>query len=200
MSAVSERVAGNVYDKYGTGNPVVRRLMGGFLVALDELVAQAAPAELLEVGCGEGVVTQRLAARVPRVIGLDLDVPALRTAWAARDGIEFVAGDAHALPFDDGAFDAVALIESLQLIDDPHRALAEAARVARRRVLVTVPREPLWRALNVARGAYLRRLGNTPGHVHHWSRRGLSRLLAAHGEVVAVRSPLPWTLALVATR
>jgi SAM-dependent methyltransferase len=201
-SWTSEPVAGNVYDKYASGNPVVRRLMRGFLGELAGLVKRAAPADLLDVGCGEGILTQRLAARLgagARVVGLDRDVPALRREWPARAGVEFVTGDARALPFRDGEFDAVSLIEMLQLVDEPDRALAEAARVARRWLLVSVPREPLWRALNVARGGYVRRLGNTPGHVHHWSRPAVIDLLAEHGEVVAVRSPLPWTLALVAT-
>jgi SAM-dependent methyltransferase len=195
-------VAGNVYDKYGSRNPAVRRMLSGFFAALDELLAEAAPADVLDVGCGEGVVTQRLAARLrgARVVGLDRDVPALRAEWAGREGPAFVTGDARALPFGDGAFDMVALIEMLQLVDDADRALAEAARVARRWLLVSVPREPLWRSLNVARGAYLRRAGDTPGHLHHWSRRGLVDLLAAHGDVVAVRSPAPWTLALVSPR
>jgi hypothetical protein len=71
------------------------------------------------------------------------------------------------------------------------------ARVAARWLLVSVPREPLWRALNLARGAYPRQLGNTPGHLHHVSRAGFHRLLAVRGEVVATRAPLPWTMALV---
>jgi hypothetical protein len=70
------------------------------------------------------------------------------------------------------------------------------ARVARRHLLVSVPREPLWRLLNVCRGAYLRDLGNTPGHVNHWSRRRFVRLLQRHGEVIEVRSPFPWTMLL----
>jgi SAM-dependent methyltransferase len=196
VAVASAPVAGNVYDKYGSRNPVVRRLMRRFTRDLDALVARAAPRDVLDVGCGEGVVSERLAARVARVVGLDRDLPRLRATWTERAGVEFVSGDAHALPFEDGAFEMVTLIESLQLVDAPARALAEAARVARRWLLVTVPREPLWRALNVARGAYLPRAGNTPGHVHHWSRRGAVALLAPHGDVVAVRTPVPWTLAL----
>jgi ubiquinone/menaquinone biosynthesis C-methylase UbiE len=202
-SSAPAPVVGNVYDKYGSANPLVRRLMGGFLRALDELVAVAAPDDLLDVGCGEGVVTARMAARLrpgARVVGLDRDTPALRVAWSGRDGIDFVPGDACALAFGDGEFDVVSLVEMLQLVDQPQRAVAEAARVARRFVLVSVPREPLWRALNVARGAYVRDVGNTPGHIHHWSRRDLARLLAPAGDLVAVRTPLPWTLALVSTR
>ena len=85
----------------------------------------------------------------------------------------------------------------LEHVPDPERTVAEMARVARRHLLVSVPREPLWRALNVARGAYLRELGNTPGHVNHFSKRGFAALLSRHGQVVEVRSPFPWTMLLV---
>jgi hypothetical protein len=49
----------------------------------------------------------------------------------------------------------------------------------------------------MARGSYVSDLGNTPGHVNHWSRRGFVDLMSSLGEVVAVRSPLPWTIVLV---
>ena len=69
-----------------------------------------------------------------------------------------------------------------------------------RHLLVSVPREPLWRALNVGRGAYVRQLGNTPGHVNHWSKAGFLRMLERHGDVLEARSPFPWTMVLVAVR
>jgi 2-polyprenyl-3-methyl-5-hydroxy-6-metoxy-1,4-benzoquinol methylase len=49
-------VTGNTYDKYGSTNPVVRRLMAAFERSLDELLGRAAPSSLLDVGCGEGVL------------------------------------------------------------------------------------------------------------------------------------------------
>jgi hypothetical protein len=49
----------------------------------------------------------------------------------------------------------------------------------------------------MARGAYLRDLGNTPGHVNHWSKRAFVSLLSRHGTVEEARSPFPWTMALV---
>jgi SAM-dependent methyltransferase len=101
------------------------------------------------------------------------------------------------LPFGDSEFDMLAAVESLEHMADPEGALAEMARCARRHLLVSVPREPLWRALNVARGAHVRRLGDTPGHRHHWSARGLRDLLGRHGVVVATRSPVPWSVALL---
>ena len=80
---------------------------------------------------------------------------------------------------------------------DPERTLAEMARCAERHLLVSVPREPLWRTLNLARGAYIRQLGNTPGHLNHWSKRSFARMLSRHGQIVELRSPFPWTMLLV---
>jgi hypothetical protein len=67
-------------------------------------------------------------------------------------------------------------------------------------LIVSVPREPLWRALNLARLRYVRALGNTPGHLSHWSRGGFLRLLESRLAVVEARSPLPWTMALCRAR
>ena len=115
----------------------------------------------------------------------------------ARANLEFRAFDGDAIPFGQEEFDLAAATEVLEHVPDPERTLAEMARVARRHLLVSVPREPLWRVLNVARGAYLRELGNTPGHLNHWSRSAFVAQLGRHGEVIEVRSPLPWTMALV---
>jgi len=71
-------------------------------------------------------------------------------------------------------------------LERPAAALSEMARVARRYVLVSVPREPLWRAANVAAGRYLRELGNTPGHIQHFSRRGIATLVGTTADVAQV--------------
>jgi SAM-dependent methyltransferase len=194
-------VTGNTYDKYGSQNPVVKRLMATFHRTLDELFERAAPQSLLDVGCGEGVLThewaQRLAGR--RVVGIDLDDPQLHAEWERRlaPNLEYMVMKAQNLPFADGEFDVAAAIEVLEHVPDPEHTVAEMARVAQRWLLVSVPREPLWRALNMARGAYWRDLGNTPGHLNHWSKRSFTALLARHGEVVEARSPFPWTMLLV---
>jgi ubiquinone/menaquinone biosynthesis C-methylase UbiE len=194
-------VTGNTYDKYGSTNPVVRRLMARFGRDLAELFTRAAPSSVLDVGCGEGVLTARWAAQVSgRVVGIDLEDPALQAAWAGRSApnLEFRVMKAERLPFGDGEFALAGAIEVLEHVPDPEHTVAEMARVARGGwLLVSVPREPLWRALNMARGAYLRDLGNTPGHLNHWSRRAFVALLSRHGDVVETRSPFPWTMLLV---
>jgi 2-polyprenyl-3-methyl-5-hydroxy-6-metoxy-1,4-benzoquinol methylase len=194
-------VTGNTYDKYGSSNPVVRRLMGGFERALDELLDRAAPRSLLDVGCGEGVLVQRWAQRLGggRVVGIDLEEPSIQAGWASHQApnLEYRVMAAESLPFGDGEFDLASAIELLEHVPDPEHTLSEMARCAGRHLLVSVPREPLWRALNMARGAYWSQLGNTPGHLNHWSRGSFVELLSRHGEVVEVRAPFPWTMLLV---
>jgi len=193
-------VTGNTYDKYGSTNVVVRRLMRGFESALEDLFATAQPRSLLDIGCGEGVLTHRWAQRLSdaRVVGIDLDDPKLRSEWEQRraPNLEYRVMAAEDLPFADAEFDVSTAIEVLEHVPDPEHTVAEMARCAERHLLVSVPREPLWRMLNVARGAYVRQLGNTPGHLNHWSRRSFVNLLSRHGRVTEVRSPFPWTMLL----
>jgi ubiquinone/menaquinone biosynthesis C-methylase UbiE len=196
---------GNTFDKYGSSNPVVRRLMAGFEGTAAELFGRADPGSVLDVGCGEGVLTERWAEQLGdgRVVGIDLRDPKLQAEWAtrARPNLEFVAVDGDPLPlsFADNEFDLVAATEVLEHVPDPAATLAEMTRVARTHLLVSVPREPLWRGLNVARGAYLRELGNTPGHINHFSKRAFIALLRRYGTVLEARSPFPWTMLLVRT-
>ena len=194
-------VTGNTYDKYGSSNPVVRHLVGAFERSLEELLDRAEPASLLDVGCGEGALVQRFARRLGsrRVVGVDLQEDSLQAGWSRHEApnLEYRTLDGGELPFAAGEFDMVSAIEVLEHVPDPQLTVHEMSRCAQRHLLVSVPREPLWRTLNVARGAYWSQLGNTPGHVNHWSRRSFIQLLHGHGEIAEARAPFPWTMLLV---
>lgn len=185
-------------SKYGTWNPVGRYLLRGFFARVREFVSSTAFGSVLEVGCGEGVLLRHLEEQLPgiRPVGLDIDPDRISVAKTNAPFADFMLGSAYEMPFRSGSFDLVICCEVLEHLGKPERALGEISRVCRGACVLSVPNEPLWRVLNMARGRYVRRLGNTPGHVNHWSARGFRRHIAPYFRVEELSRPLPWIVAL----
>lgn len=197
-------VAGNVYPKYTTHNPAARLLMANFRAQLRDLVQRTGAHQVHEVGCGEGFLARQLAAEGCDVRGSDLSpvtiAEARRRSAGAAPPIAFQVADIYQLKPDRDAAELMICCEVLEHLPDPARALDILRQLALPHLIVSVPREPLWRFLNVARGKYWSELGNTPGHLQHWSQRRFIALLEQHLDVVEVRAPLPWTMALCRAR
>ena len=190
-------IVGNVYDKYGTRNPVARWLMRSFLDAVSELYLKRRPQRVLEVGCGEGRLAQHLLGlpHAPEVFhACDLSLSSVAQGLDTR--LTFSEASIYELPFEGASFDLVVCCEVLEHLEEPGRGLAEIRRVSSHAVIVSTPREPLWRLLNLARGKYMGALGNTPGHVQHFGQAGLVRLLQEELDILEVRAPIPWTVVL----
>jgi ubiquinone/menaquinone biosynthesis C-methylase UbiE len=192
-------VIGNHTQKYAARNPAIRWLTQRWVANLDRVFGQVAadpagrPGRSLEVGCGEGVVAAKMHRRFGEVVALDLPDAGLRADWRRHRGPRFLHADAQALPFADDRFEVVVAAEVLEHLADPAKGLQEMARVGRAHLVLSVPQEPLFRSCNLLAGRYLRELGNTPGHLNHWSRRGFVRFVAQVAEVREVTSPFPWT-------
>jgi 2-polyprenyl-3-methyl-5-hydroxy-6-metoxy-1,4-benzoquinol methylase len=195
---------GNHYPKYTARNPIVRRLVDGFLGALADLARRSGARDVHEIGCGEGFLSTMLAQGGFSVRGSDLSPSAValarRRATELGLPVTFRVADLNDLAPAADAAELVVCCEVLEHLTDPARALGVLARLAEPHLIVSVPREPLWRMLNLARCRYWRALGNTPGHLQHWSASSFLALLAAHVEVREVRTPLPWTMALCRRR
>lgn len=194
-------VVGNHYNKYSTKNPIARRLMRGFSDSLSALVSKAAPETIHEVGCGEGYWTLAWHQQGMQVKGSDFSeqVIALAKENAAEQGLPpslFSCRSIYELALGADSADLIVCCEVLEHLDDPEAGLAALRRVVTRNIILSVPREPLWCALNLARGKYWSSLGNTPGHIQHWSSRAFVELVQKYFEVQEIRRPLPWTMVL----
>jgi SAM-dependent methyltransferase len=109
--------------EYGRNGAFVHQLAGGALEWLD-----AKPNErILDLGCGDGQLTQRIAATGAQVCGADLS-PEMVAAARSRGVIADVA-NAEALPHADGAFDAVFSNAALHWVRDHEAMLAQVHRV-----------------------------------------------------------------------
>ena len=116
----------------------------------------AAGGSALDVACGSGKLTaemNRLAGPKGKVVGLDFSPQMLQVARREQPGIEFLEGDALALPFGDGSFDASTIAFGLRNLADPVRGLREMQRVVKaggRSVVLEFVRPPQ----NLVGGAY----------------------------------------------
>jgi ubiquinone/menaquinone biosynthesis C-methylase UbiE len=105
---------------------LLTRLLGGFPKARS----------VLEVGCGTGHFTAWLAGQGWPVVGLDRAPAMLAEARRHRPDIPVLLGDAQSLPMRERAVDLVIFVTTLEFLEEPAMALAEAARVARQGLVV----------------------------------------------------------------
>jgi 2-polyprenyl-3-methyl-5-hydroxy-6-metoxy-1,4-benzoquinol methylase len=194
------------YTEEGSGK-IGQRLLDNYFTNVEKLVRKAdippgKKLQAIELGCGEGYSTQRLVRILPENVELQASEYVERQIPFAKKnnpGMTITQESVYQLSHKDKTFDMVFLLEVLEHLDYPDQALAEIARSMKQGgyLVIGVPREPIWRMLNMARGAYLKDFGNTPGHLNHWSKRSLVYFVEEYfGPVMAVENPLPWTLVL----
>jgi SAM-dependent methyltransferase len=153
---------------------------------------------VLDVGCGTGHFTEWLARRGLWTIGLDR-APAMLAVMRRRlPQCPALLADAHALPLRDRGVDLVVLIATLEFLDDPRRALAEAARVARRGVVAVALNRWSVGALSrrvgaASRGALLSRARDLapPTLRGHLGEAAAKRLVRMRSRSALLPQPLP---------
>jgi 2-polyprenyl-3-methyl-5-hydroxy-6-metoxy-1,4-benzoquinol methylase len=147
--------------KRNTDLPRVQRVLGA--------LRGIAPTSLLDVGSGRGTFLWPLLDAFEALPVTAIDKDPRRAAdldATARGGIARLTArcmDAESLAFDRGAFDVVSLLEVLEHMPNPERALTGAVRVARRFVVATVPSKA----------------DDNPEHIHLFDAKSLRDLFAA---------------------
>lgn len=194
-------VVGNTYDKYNSTNPFIRKIMGGFEKSLDDLVQKVKPASIHEIGCGEGFLVlkwkhEKLVAR-----GTDFSSQVISIARENAGKVDcpediFQVRSIYDLDAEMDRADLIVCCEVLEHLEYPEEGLRVLQSVVGRRLILSVPREPLWCVLNMVRGKYLKKLGNTPGHIQQWSKDAFVQLVSRYFQVVEVKTPLPWVMLL----
>jgi ubiquinone/menaquinone biosynthesis C-methylase UbiE len=198
---------GHKYTEEGQGI-IGAKLLDGYFNAVEVLLESSGRLEskkklkVIELGCGEGYSTQRLRKMLPKsaeVMASEYVDELVPRAKKLNPDVKIIQESVYELKHKDKTFDVVFLLEVLEHLDYPDTALEEVSRVLKDDgvLILGVPREPLWRALNMARGKYLKDFGNTIGHLNHWSARSLVKHVEKHmGPVVVRKNPIPWTLVL----
>ncbi len=198
---MSEKVIqpeGNFFNKYDSRNFILKKIMNGFFNKLKHLLSLADYRNIIDVGCGEGYVANYIynLNNNIKVEGMDVSPKVISICKEKFPHIEFNAGSILTIERQTNQYDMVIACEVLEHIEKPEKALEELFRISNKYVLISVPNEPIWRISNFLRGKYIRNLGNTPGHIQHWSKKGIVKLVEKYGKVLKVHSPFPWTMLL----
>lgn len=186
------------HAKYTTGNLISKYLVRKFFKSLGYLYEKINVETIIDVGCGEGMVLNYLNSNyeVKKCFAIDANVDEVNDA---KNNIPFCnvsVGSIYEIPYSDNYIDLVICSEVLEHLDNPDIAIEQLQRVSKTYAILSVPREPIWRILNMVRFKYWNRLGNTPDHLNHWSKRKFKRFVSNYFDIIEIKAPLPWTILL----
>lgn len=132
------------YETLYRDHPRVHRGTDNSEACVKRIIADTVGESVCDVGCGTGVLLRRMRDERGEgggYVGVDFVVEDA----AAIEGIEYVASKIESLPFEDRAFDTVICTHVIEHVLDYRQAIAELRRIARRRMIIVVPREREYR-------------------------------------------------------
>lgn len=184
--------------KYSNEGAIARYLVSSYFKSVSKLLLKTQRISTAhEIGVGVGESTAKLKKELPFITGSEFVKENVERAKILNPEIHIFQESVYELSYDNNSTDLLLLLEVLEHLDYPDIALKELKRVSSKYLILGVPREPIWRFLNMCRFKYWNDLGNTPGHLNHWSKNQIIKLIEKHfGPVIAVESPLPWTILL----
>lgn len=173
------------HAKWRHPNALYQRHLEMYLDRMYDYVQRTGARNILDAGCGEGIVYRAMRERGynGRWTGFDFSREAVDFARVAAPEAEWHHASAYEIPFPDGSFDLVFSSQVLEHLPEPHRPLREYARVSAGWLLLSVPLEPYFRTMEKI--LLWLRLGGDPGHVNHWSPRRFREFAMQAGRLEA---------------
>jgi len=190
-------VEADFYEHVRNENLIVKLMVDKYLTRLSHKLSGLEISSVLDVGCGKGEITRYINnLNEASIIGVDIEKENTQFIRNYGDKQVVVCGDGLKLPFQDDLFDLVVATEVLEHQTEPETMMDEMHRTCKKYGFFSVPNEPYWRLGNIARGSYLKTLGDTPDHIQHWSKKSFKKFLSNFFSEVDVESAYVWNMAL----
>lgn len=182
--------------KYLSKNPISRFLVNNFNKTIQKAISQIQFSSILDVGCGEGVTFNMIEPYLKNktCMGIDLDPAHIEMSKQNAPFCDYQTGDIYNISFDENSFDVLLCLEVMEHLEYPEKAIEQLYKTTSQYLIISVPREPVWRMLNMLRGSYWKHLGNTPGHLNHWSTKSIKKFTSKNFNIKKTYTPLPWTI------
>jgi SAM-dependent methyltransferase len=154
----------NKYERHGAYHWNQYNLNRKYKTHADRVKDWVKEKKVLDVGAGDGLITSLLGAK-----GIEFEPEGVRLAQ--ERGVDVIQGDAYELPFENNSFEAVTMIDVLEHLENPKKALQEARRVAPILYIQT----PIIHDDRLIHKRY---------HVTEWSPLGLCELVESEGYIL----------------
>ena len=184
--------------KYDNRDPLHRLALGRFLDTVGEELKPYTNVKTLDFGCGEARFLAQMKQRGVRfedLVGIDLRDDALREAGELLPEYRFETADLLTWNQSDASFDLVIASQVLEHLPHPETFLKKLVALTRGTLLLTVPWEPWFRLLNLARGRDIRHLGNHPEHINHFTPKSFREFIEPHARVTKLYTVFPFIIA-----
>lgn len=159
--------------------------------------------KICDAGCGEGFIVKYLEKKFEKTefYGFDRSEEAIKIAEKNTNRAKYSVDNVYNCKYSDNEFDVVMLLEVLEHLENPQKALKEIIRITKRVLIISVPQEPFFCLGNFFSGKYMRSLGNPPEHINHWTylgfRKYLNNLFSKNNVKFKLFNLLVWTIVLI---
>lgn len=169
-----------------------------FIKRIIKIIEKFQADNILDVGCGEGIIIYEISQKIPkiRIDGLDISSQSIQLAKKLLPDNIFFVGDIIKMPFSDNTYDLTIALEVLEHLAEPELALQELKRVTRKYCLISVPREYYFSLGNFFFGRNIKNMGRDPEHLQFWNKKQIVNLVSQYFKIITVKTSFPWTLIL----
>lgn len=188
----------NNLAKYQSKNCLKKFFIKLFIKRIIKIIEKFQVDNILDVGCGEGIIIYEISQKIPRIRidGLDISSQSIQLAKKLLPDNIFFEGDIIKMPFSDNSYNLVIALEVLEHLTEPELALQELKRVTRKYCLISVPWEPYFSLGNFLSGKNIKRLGKDSEHLQFWNKKQIIGLVNKYFQVISIKLSFPWIIIL----